>query len=723
MRRTSTPKTLPVVLTLAAFAMMAWALWTAAHLRRAMPEVRAQAMALHQLVGEIDRLDEALTASVRLAAATGDQRWAARYLDLERDITLAIDSLNSVAAPMRATLPGPTQEVAGPGPGTLAALEDSALALVRDGNPSGALAILDGEAYEAAKAAYGARKVRLLSDARAVIARAEDRTDTRLAWVMAAAGASVLLLLGVWASVIGARGAREQRRLQNELRRSEERLRIVMDVAPVAIIRVNRSREVQFWNPAAERIFGWKADEVLGRPYPLRSPDADAEVKALFDDGFTGQTLEGVEIRRLRKDGSTVDLRMWNAPVRDDEGRVVGLVGVLADVTEQRALEHRLRQSQKLEAVGQLAGGIAHDFNNVLTAVRGHAELVQERLGESSEVAADIEEIRRNADRATQLTRQLLAFSRQQVLQPRVLDLGVVVRDTQTMLRRLIGEHIALEVSVEEGLGRVEADPTQIEQVLLTLAVNARDAMTDGGTLMLRLENTVLSDAYAASFPYRVAPGRYVRLVVSDSGHGMDEDTRSRVFEPFFTTKGISQGTGLGLATVFGIVKQSDGYIWVHSHPGQGTDFELLLPRVEKPLPDPVPARTSADREDGGSETVLLVEDDHAVRALARRVLERNGYHVLEAAHPTDALLRVLPDHDGPIHLLVTDVVMPEMDGRELADRVAEVRPGIRTIFMSGYTEDEVVRRGIITESSLFLQKPFGPPDLTRCVRQMLDRV
>jgi two-component system cell cycle sensor histidine kinase/response regulator CckA len=252
--------------------------------------------------------------------------------------------------------------------------------------------------------------------------------------------------------------------------------------------------------------------------------------------------------------------------------------------------------------------------------------------------------------------------------------------------------------------------------------VNARDAMPDGGLLRLQLENVELTRHHARAFPYDVVPGPYVRMVVSDTGLGMDEETRSRVFEPFFTTKGTGQGTGLGLATVFGIVKQSGGYIWVRSEPGRGADFEVLLPRVEKELPEEASAATDADPEAGGSETVLLVEDDDAVRKLSRRVLERRGYHVLEAASPSDALLGIIPAHDGPIHLLVTDVVMPEMDGHELAVRVAALYPAIRTIFMSGYTEDEVVRRGIVTGSNLFLQKPFGPPDLTRCVRQILDR-
>ncbi|MBW3553249.1 MAG: response regulator [Gemmatimonadetes bacterium] len=714
-------RTLPALVTVVALALLGWALWTAWDVRRAMPEARTQALAVHQLVGEVERLDEALTAAVRLAAVTGEARWAARYGELEREITGVIDSLTAVAAPIRAQRPAEPPQP-GAGPGTLPALEAEALSLVEAGDRAAAVALLESERYAAAKAAFDVRKARLLSDARAVVAEADLRTDERMAWLVAAAAASMVLLLVAWGWIVGARGQREQLRLESALRRSEERLRAVMDVAPVAIIRVDRAYCVQFWNPAAERIFGWTAEEVLGRPYPLGDPGDRDEAKDLFDRGFGGHTHEGVEIRRLRKDGSHVDLRMWNAIVRDESGEAVALVGVLADVTEQRALEQRLLQSQKLEAVGQLAGGIAHDFNNVLTAVRGHAELLLEGTPAGAAGRQDLEEIRRNADRATRLTRQLLAFSRQQVLQPRVVDLGAVVDGMESMLRRLIGEHIRLELSVEEGLGRVEADPTQIEQVVLNLAVNGRDAMPEGGRLLLRLENTELTDEDARSFPYEVLSGRYVRLMVADTGHGMDEETRGRVFEPFFTTKGLSHGTGLGLATVFGIVKQSGGYIWVHSEPGRGSDFEVLLPRVEKAMPLAAPPRHAGQAGMGGSETVLLVEDDEAVRGLAHRVLERSGYHVLEAAHPTEALRTVLPAHEGPIHLLVTDIVMPDMDGHRLAEHVAALYPDIRTIFMSGYTEDEVVRRGIVNGASLFLQKPFGPHDLTRSVREMLDR-
>ena len=715
-------RTLPAIVTLAALALLGWAAWTAWDVRRAMPEARTLALSVHQLVGELERLDEALTASVLLAAATGEERWTARYGELEREITLVIDSLAAVAAPLRAQRP-PEPPQPGGGPGTLPALEAEALSLVAAGDRAAAVALLESERYTAAKAAFDGRKARLLSEARTVVAEADRRTDARLAWLVTAAAMSIVLLLVAWGWIVGARGQREQRRLEGALRRSEERLRAVMDVAPVAIIRVDRDYHVQFWNPAAERIFGWTADEVLGRPYPLGDASHHEEAKALFDRAFDGHTHEAVEICRIRKDGTPVHIRMWNATIRDDSGEVIGLVGVLADVTEQRALEQRLLQSQKLEAVGQLAGGIAHDFNNVLTAVRGHAELLLEGTPADGAGRQDLEEIRRNADRATRLTRQLLAFSRQQVLQPRVVDLGVVVGGMESMLRRLIGEHIRLELSIQEGLGRVEADPTQIEQVVLNLAVNARDAMGDGGRLLLRLENTELTDEDARSFPYQVLAGRYVRLMVSDTGHGMDEDTRGRVFEPFFTTKGLSHGTGLGLATVFGIVKQSGGYIWVHSEPRRGSDFEILLPRVEKALPRVAGPRAAEVDGTGGSETVLLVEDDEAVRRLARRVLQRSGYHVLEAAHPAEALRAVVPRHQGPIHLLVTDVVMPEMDGHQLAEHVAALYPGIGTIFMSGYTEDEVVRRGIVTGSSIFLQKPFGPRDLTRSVREMLDRV
>jgi nitrogen-specific signal transduction histidine kinase/ActR/RegA family two-component response regulator len=416
---------------------------------------------------------------------------------------------------------------------------------------------------------------------------------------------------------------------------------------------------------------------------------------------------------------------MWNAAVRGADGEVEALVGVFTDVTEQRILERRLRQAAKLEAIGQLAGGIAHDFNNVMTAVQGHAELLLEAISEHDPIADDIREIRRNAGRATELTRQLLAFSRRQVLQPRVLELPKVVQGLAPMLMRLLGERIRLETPDGGAPGRVRADPTQLEQVVVNLAVNARDAMPNGGQLRITVEDTTLTEEDTETFEYEVVPGPYVRLRVSDTGGGMDDATQQQVFEPFFTTKPSGQGTGLGLATVYGIVKQSGGYVWVHSDPDVGTEFEILLPRVEEaPTPpalsEDAPAPHAGQIAAGG-ESVLLVEDDDAVRALTARVLTAHGYVVAAAASPAEVLAWIEKGDLPAPDLLVTDVVLPEMGGQELAQRVAAHYPGLPTLFMSGYTEDEALKQTVASGASAFLPKPFTPRDLIRIVGAVLD--
>lgn len=395
-----------------------------------------------------------------------------------------------------------------------------------------------------------------------------------------------------------------------------------------------------------------------------------------------------------------------------------GVVLSHLDITERKDLEEKLRQAQRLEAVGQLAGGVAHDFNNLLTVIGGYSSLLLRSVGENEETRQKVQEIKKAADRATTLTRQLLAFSRKQVLQPRVLDLNVVVAEMDKMLRRLIGEDISLTINLEPALGQIKADPGQIEQVIMNLAVNARDAMPKGGKLTIETAHVLVDDAYTRRYRF-ISPGRYVVLSVSDIGCGMDRETQSRVFEPFFTTKPLGKGTGLGLSTVYGIVKQSEGSISVHSELGKGTTFKIYLPRLDQPLEHDRTAERSTELVKG-SETLLLAEDEDVVRQITQELLEMSGYKVLATTAPEEAL-RLFEEHQDRIDLLVTDVIMPNMSGRELAQRITRLRPETKVLYISGYTDDAIIRHGVLEAGIAFIQKPFSPATLSRKVREILD--
>jgi signal transduction histidine kinase/CheY-like chemotaxis protein len=430
-----------------------------------------------------------------------------------------------------------------------------------------------------------------------------------------------------------------------------------------------------------------------------------------------GEALTGVELVRKKKDGTAVTVNLFAAPLRDAAGRVTGVLGLMEDVTGVKRLEQQFFQAQKMEAVGRLAGGVAHDFNNLLTAILGSTDLLLETLPPDHPGIEEATETRKAALRAADLTRQLLAFSRQQVLAPRVISLNDVVTDMHKMLRRMIGEDVELRMVLADNLGAVRADPGQIEQVIVNLAVNARDAMPNGGRLTIETLNADLDDAYAAEHTV-VVPGHYVMLAVTDAGMGMDAETKARVFEPFFTTKPKGKGTGLGLATVYGIVKQSGGYAWVYSELGQGTSVKIYLPRVDAPVEGSRPAPPTTGSL-GGSETILVVEDQEEVRRLTRRILEARGYRVLVAASGPEAL-RLAEHEAGRIDLLVTDVVMPGMSGREVGLLLAPARPTMKVLYLSGYTDESIVHHGVLEPGVAFMQKPFNAEALARKVREVL---
>ena len=481
-----------------------------------------------------------------------------------------------------------------------------------------------------------------------------------------------------------------------------------------------RFRETLYISPAYEQVWGRSCQSLYERPASFLDavlPEDVAAVRANVALIQGGADAGEVEFRLKTPEGNTRSILARTVAVRDEAGDVYRIAGVCTDVTEKHNLERQFRQAQKMEAVGRLAGGVAHDFNNLLTVISSYASLLIADHSGNGALRDDLEQILKASSSAASLTRQLLAFSRQQVLEPRALDLNEVVRNAERMLKRVIGEDVRLEVALGENLGRVHADFGQIEQVIMNLAVNARDAMPNGGQLTIETVNVELTDQYADEH-FAMKPGSYVMLAVSDSGEGMSDATKGNIFEPFFTTKEAGKGTGLGLSTVYGIVQQSAGSIWVYSEVGKGTTFKIYLPRIDAPADPVVPAPALVSAR--GTETVLVVEDVEALRDVVRRVLERNGYTVLEAADARGAVA-VAGDYPGPIHLLLSDVVLPGESGRELAEELSKVRPGLRVLFTSGYTDDAVIRRDIVARGAAFMQKPFTPEIVERRVREVLD--
>jgi PAS domain S-box-containing protein len=517
----------------------------------------------------------------------------------------------------------------------------------------------------------------------------------------------------------------ERKRTQEKLAESEEHIRLLLNSTAEAIYGQDLRGDCTFCNPACVRLLGYSdPSELIGKnmhdvihhtrpdgtPYPRE--DCRICIVPQHDQGFH------VDNEVLwRADGKSFPAEYWCYPIKRNE-TVIGAVTTFMDVAERRSLERQLVQAQKMEAIGRLAGGVAHDFNNLLTIITGYSDLLLNEMQSGSQFRGHIEEVKKAADRAAALTRQLLAFGRRQILAPQVLNLNKIVADMDKMLRRLIGEDIDLVTKLEPALSQTKVDPGQVEQVIMNLAVNSRDAMSEGGKLTIETANAELDENYARRHAM-AAPGPYVMLAVSDTGCGMDAETQSHIFEPFFTTKEQGKGTGLGLATVYGIVKQIGGEIWVYSEPAHGTTLKVYFPQAEG-AEQTVRSPKTVSTSPRGSEAILVVEDEEAVRSLVRRVLESQGYAVMTAATAEEAA-HLCEQHPGTINLMLTDVVMPGMSGRKLAQHLGFSRPEMKVLYMSGYTDNAIVHHGVLDVGTQFLQKPFTPDAILRKVREVLD--
>ncbi|MGH7255708.1 MAG: ATP-binding protein, partial [Nitrospirales bacterium] len=513
----------------------------------------------------------------------------------------------------------------------------------------------------------------------------------------------------------------ERRRAETALRESEERFRQLAENIPQVFWMTTPARDqVLYVSPSYEAIWGRSCESLYRSPrtwlegvYP---EDRDRVLASAETKQVSGEYQE--EYRIVRPDGGIRWIRDRAFPVRDADGRIGCIVGIAEDVTERRRLEEELRQSQKMDAVGKLAGGIAHDFNNLLTVIIGYCELLALQSDPAGPIGAQVEQIRKAAERAARLTSHLLAFSRKQMLQPKVLDLNEVLSRFEPLLRSMVGEQVELATVPESPLWWIKADPAQLEQVVLNLVSNARDAMPGGGRVVLETGNLEV-DRPLAIRTGTVPPGAYVRLVVRDTGHGMDEATLARIFEPFFTTKEVGKGVGLGLSMVYGVVAQSGGYLDIESKPGEGSAFTLYFPRVEAPAAFEAPASvvTPLPR---GSETILLVDDEPLVRSVTKNILQKQGYTILEAPNGGEALLTATLRSE-PIHLLLADVVMPGMSGPQLAQSLRNSRPALKVLYMSGYTKEALARQGLLEPGASLILKPFSSDFLVRQVREMLD--
>jgi PAS domain S-box-containing protein len=511
------------------------------------------------------------------------------------------------------------------------------------------------------------------------------------------------------------------RGLPGVFRRSEKMVMALLESASQAIISIDRSGRIILANRRAEEMFGYTRAELEGARIEILLPESRRAAHGRErEDYFARPRIRpmglGIDLAGRRKDGGEFPVEVSLSYLELDEG-VFGIAFV-SDISQRKLLEEQLMHAQKMEAIGRLAGGVAHDFNNMLTVISGYNRMILDELSPLDPLRGYAEEVLKAADRAGALTNQLLAFSRRQIMQPRVISVNEVVNQTEKMLRRLIGEDIQLVYALSEHTGNVKADPGHVEQAIVNLAVNARDAMPLGGRLTIETANAVLDETYTRTH-MGVQPGEFVMIAVSDTGVGMDAETRRRIFEPFFTTKERGKGTGLGLATVYGIVKQTGGDIWVYSEPGQGTTFKLYFPRVVE-APSETTA-TEAEHPKGESETILVVEDERAVRDLTVRMLQKLGYKILAAGSGEEAI-EMSTAYAGPIALLLTDMVMPNMSGRQLADILVKSRPDMKVLHLSGYTENTVVHHGAVDSGVEFLPKPFSREVLARKLREVLAK-
>ena len=515
--------------------------------------------------------------------------------------------------------------------------------------------------------------------------------------------------------------ALKETRVRDERRQAEQSrdlLAAIVESSDDAIIGQALDGSIVSWNRGAERIYGYGAEEIRGQPISVLFRAKGEELEPVIDALRRGGTAERFEAKGARKDGTLLDVAVTISPIRDRDGAIAGASVITRDITEHLLLQREYFVAQKMEVVGRFAAGIAHDFNNVLTVVAGYSDLALSELDPDDPLHPLISEIGKSGQRAASLTRQLLAFCSNRTLEPKVLNVNAIVAEMDRMLRRVIGEDIELVTALDPQLGSTRADPGQIEQVIMNLAVNARDAMAAGGKLTLETANVEVDPAYSERH-VGVAEGSSVMIAMTDTGTGMDAETQSRIFEPFFTTKATGVGTGLGLATVFGIVKQSGGSILVYSELGYGTTFKIYLPRVLEQAAAVEPPRAHTPAR--GSETVLVVEDEDTIRALVSTVLKKQGHTVLQAKNGREAL-ELCRQHSGKIDLVISDLVMPLMSGAELAKELVAARPEIKVLFMSGYTGNAAVHHGVVPPNTAFLEKPFVPRTLTRKLREVLDR-
>lgn len=514
-----------------------------------------------------------------------------------------------------------------------------------------------------------------------------------------------------------ARDVTQRKSVEAQLQKSEAQFRSLVHDAPYGIYRVTMDGRLLHVNPALTAMLGYDSQEELMRLNMEKDVYRDPQSRRRFlkEHGHK-QDFRGVEAEWRRKDGKFITVKVTGHPVLEKDNSIAYFEIFAEDITERRSLERQLLQAQKMEAIGRLAGGIAHDFNNLLSVILGHSDILEQQVATNGAMRKSVEATRNAAERAAALTLQLLAFSRKQLIEPAVVDLNISVTEIQKMLHRVIGEDIELAIRLQPDLGYIKADPGQLGQVLMNLAVNSRDAMPSGGTLAIETANVELDETYVRQH-LGARPGPFVMLAVSDTGIGMDSDTLSHIFEPFFTTKDPGKGTGLGLSMVYGIIKQNNGYIMAYSEPGRGTTFKIYFPRSEESLPAPLTVRKAIQ---GGSETILLVEDEVALRELTRLLLEDAGYTVLESSEVEDAIATAKDLH-LKIDLLLTDIVMPRIDGRELASQLVALRPNLKILYMSGYTDDVLVNRGRLTQAAILVQKPFTKNTLLQKVRETLD--